>query len=421
MTLKSLLIPVVLLCTCLRAAENWPQFLGPAGDNHSDAAGLPTTWSDTQHVKWKTPIHGRAWSSPLIWGDQIWMSTATEDGAKLFAVCVDKNTGRITHDIKLAEVKEPQYAHEFNTYASPTGLIEKGRVYLHFGSPGTFCLDTATGKKIWERLDFVCNHYRGSGSSLFMDGDKIIIHFDGSDLQYLAAVDKTTGKTIWQTDRTADYKDLNPKTGLLDREGDWRKCYSTPRIIEHAGKRTLVSVGSHAAYGYDPETGKELWQSWEEKSHSAGAVPAIGNGLIYAPISSAGRLRAIKPGGSGNITDTHTVFEILRNGPARSSPLLIGDRLFITDSSGVASCINALDGKEIWKQRIGGTFSAAPLFADGKIYFFEENGKVTVIKPSDTFEQLAQFQFSDGFMSSPAVSGKALYLRSKTTLYRVEQ
>jgi outer membrane protein assembly factor BamB len=420
-TLRLATLGCLLIACALQAAENWPQFRGPSGDGHSDAVGLPAERSETQNVKWKTAIHGKAWSSPVIWGDQIWLSTATEDGKQLFAVCVDKNTGKILHDIKLRDVADPQFCHEFNSFASGTGVIEDGRVWLHFGSPGTFCLDTRTGKKIWERLDFSCNHYRGPGSSLLLDGGKLLMHFDGSDLQYVVAVDKNTGKTIWQTDRSVDFKDLNPKTGLPDREGDWRKCYATPRIIEHDGRRTLVSIGSKAVYGYDPESGKELWRVEETNSHSAGGAPLFGHGLIYAPISSRGLLRAIRPGGSGDVTATHVAFEVTRNVPSRSSPLLIGDLLFMNDSSGIASCLEAATGKEIWKQRIGGTYSASPLYADGKIHFFDEFGQVTIIKPARQFQQIAQFKMGDGFMASPAVSGKALYLRTRTHLYRVEQ
>ncbi|MGV3532462.1 MAG: PQQ-binding-like beta-propeller repeat protein, partial [Chthoniobacteraceae bacterium] len=187
---------VAALSVCLLhpvlAADHWPQFRGPTGDGHSDSTGLPVKFSDTEKVKWKTAIHGRGWSSPVVLGDQVWITTATEDGTKLSVLCLDRESGKIIHDKVLFEVANPQFAHKFNSYASPTPVIEGGRVYITFGSPGTACLDTKTGEVIWERTDFVCNHFRGAGSSPILWEDLLIMNFDGSDLQYVAALDKKT-------------------------------------------------------------------------------------------------------------------------------------------------------------------------------------------------------------------------------------
>src|SRR4030095_3059031 len=139
----------------------------------------------------------------------IWLTTATEDGTELSVVCVDKESGKILQDKVLFRVSTPQFCHKFNSYASPTPVVEKGRVYVTFGSPGTACLDAATGEKLWERTDFVCNHYRGAGSSPIIWGDLLIMNFDGSDFQYIVALDKKTGKTVWKTDRSVDFKDLD--------------------------------------------------------------------------------------------------------------------------------------------------------------------------------------------------------------------
>jgi outer membrane protein assembly factor BamB len=166
---------------------NWPQFRGPRGDGTSTSSGLPLHWDEQQNVRWKVPIHGRAWSSPVIWGRQVWLTTATEDGKELFTVCVDRDTGKMVYDLKLFEVEKPQYAHPFNTYASPTPVIEDGRVYVTFGSPGTACLDTGNGKVLWSRRDFECNHYRGAGSSPILYGGLFILNFDGSDHQFIVA------------------------------------------------------------------------------------------------------------------------------------------------------------------------------------------------------------------------------------------
>ena len=222
------LLLFILLAFHARGADdrNWPEFRGPRGDGVSISAGLPLDWSETNHVKWKTEIHGRAWSSPVIWGNQVWMSTATADGHELYVVSVDRDTGRILRDQKLFDVVKPQFAHEFNTYASPTPAIAAGRVYITFGSPGTACLDTATGQVLWERRDFVCNHFRGAGSSPVLRDGRLYLNFDGSDHQFVVAMDQQTGKTLWRTERSVDFKDLEPD-GKPQSDGDYRKAYAT--------------------------------------------------------------------------------------------------------------------------------------------------------------------------------------------------
>ena len=198
---------------------NWPEFRGPRGDGVSTSTGLPLHWSETNGVAWKTPIHGRGWSSPVVWDRQVWVTTATEDGHELSAVAVDRDSGRIVHDLKLFTVEKPQFAHKFNSYASPTPAIEQDRVYVVFGSPGIACLDTRTGKVLWERRDFVCNHFRGAGSSPILNGQRLYLNFDGSDHQFVVALDKATGRTLWETRRGIDFKDLGPD-GKPEAEGD---------------------------------------------------------------------------------------------------------------------------------------------------------------------------------------------------------
>src|SRR5580765_5588403 len=253
------------LLAALLAFGQWPQFRGPDGNGVSSATGLPITWSETQNVRWKTEIHGRAWSSPVILGRQLWLTTATPDGKQLFAMALDKETGKILFDLKLFDVPNPQFAHSFNSYASPTPVIETGRVYVTFGSPGTAAIDTATGKVIWERRDLECNHFRGAGSSPVVFRNLLFMHFDGSDVQYVVALDKDTGKTVWQTKRSVNFQDLEPD-GRVKADGDFRKAFSTPTIVMVGNEPVFVSLGSKAAYGYDPLTGKELWRIEEPTS-----------------------------------------------------------------------------------------------------------------------------------------------------------
>lgn len=405
-----------------RAADNWPQFRGPTGQGLSESVGLPLTWSETDNVAWKMPLHGKAWSSPVVWGDQIWLTTATEDGRELFAIAVERDTGKILHDLKLFDVEKPQYADRFNSYGSPTPVIEEGRVYISFGSPGTACLDTKTGRVLWERRDLECNHWRGAGSSPTLWGNLLILHFDGADQQYIIALDKRDGKTVWKTNRSVDFQDLTPEGKPL-RDGDFRKAFSTPLVVTHEGQPYLLSAGSKATYCYDPATGRELWRVEENKHHSGTVCPVFGHGMVFTATGLArGELWAVKLGGTGVVTDTHVAWKVTTNVPNRPSPLLVGDLLFmIHQDTGIVSCLDAKTGELVWRERLPGlgNYSASPIYADGRIYFFNENGHCPVIAAGREFKVLADNKLEAGFMASPAAAGSALFVRSKTHLYRL--
>jgi outer membrane protein assembly factor BamB len=414
-----------------RASDDWPQFRGPLGNGQSDAQGLPTTWSETNGVRWKTAIPGKAWASPVIADGKVWLANATEDGKQLSVVCVNQETGSVERDEKLFDVEAPQFCHKFNSYASPTPVIEKGRLYITFGSPGTACVDTTSGKKLWERRDLECNHYRSAGSSPILFQGLLIMHFDGSDKQYLVALDKLTGKTVWLVNRSIDYKDLGPD-GKPQIEGDLRKAFSTPHVASIDGAATLLSLGAKAAYAYEPLTGKEIWRVEERANHSASTRPVFGNGLVYAPSGFAsGQLLAIRPGKPGEVIDANEpnpqgkqlqiVWKTKRNVPKKPSLILLNDLLFMIDDGGIASCLDAKTGAEHWRERASGNYSASPLYADGRVYFFSEEGKTTVVRAAKDYEKIAENQLGDGFMASPAVASKALFLRSRTHLYRIEQ
>ncbi|MBO0723334.1 MAG: PQQ-binding-like beta-propeller repeat protein [Blastocatellia bacterium] len=418
------IVPGLLLlfsCFIALASENWTQFRGPDGDGHADARDLPLNWSETNNIVWKTAIHDRGWSSPVIYGNQIWLTTGTQDGHKLYALCVDRRSGRIIRDLKLFEVSKPQYAHPFNTYASPTPVIEAGRVYLTFGSSGTACLDTGTFQMLWSRRDIECNHYRGAGSSPILFRNLLIMNFDGSDQQFVIALDKGTGKTVWRTNRSIDFQDLEPN-GKPAAEGDLRKAFSTPQVALIDGRWELISLGAKAAYSYNPFNGKELWRVEERAQHSASTRPVIGLGLIFFPTGFAtGQLFAVRTGGNGLITDTHVAWKMKRGVSNKPSILLVDDLIYMVSDTGVVSSVEAKTGQLVWQQRIGGEFSASPVYADGKVWFFSEDGKTTVIRPGRKFEQLAENHLNEGFLASPAIAGKAFYLRTRTHLYRIEK
>lgn len=407
--------------TTVHAGETWTSYRGPDDQGHSDAVGLPLEWSETENVVWKTPIPGKAWSSPVVWNDRIWLTNATEDGTQLSAVCVDRESGKILVRKRLRVVAAPQYCHPFNSYASPSPVIEEGRVYVTFGSPFVGCLDSETGDVIWKRTDFVCNHFRGAGSSPFLYKNLLILHFDGSDNQSVVALDKMTGETVWETKRTVDFQDIDPETGGPSREGDLRKAFSTPLIADVDGRPLLISVASMASYAYDPETGEEIWRVENQGSHSGSSRPILGHGLVYVTTGTGRELWAVRPDGHGCVTDTHVVWRYDRAVPHRCSPILVGDHIYLVDDNGVAACVDAKTGDEMWRKRLGGNFSASPICAEGRIYFLNQDGKTTVVAASPDYKVLAVNKLEDGFMASPAVAGKSLFLRTKTALYRIEK
>ncbi len=427
----------ILLCLGISAstqaasAAPWNQFRGPNGDGLSDATNLPVKWSETENIAWKTPIHGRAWSSPVVIDERIWLTTASEDGQKLSVLSINPVSGAILSDHQLFDIEKPQFAHKFNSYASPTPVAEHGHIYVTFGSPGTACLDTKTGETLWKRGDLVCNHYRGAGSSPIIYQNLLIMNFDGSDHQFILALDTKTGKTVWETERSIDYKDLGPD-GKPESEGDWRKAFATPHVAMLDGKPQLISQGAKAFYGYNPRTGEDIWRVEERTSHSGGTRPVVWNGTIIFPSGwSSGQILAIKPGAKGEVLDVNAastnetaklslVWKSKRGVPKKPSLIIVNDLLFSLDDNGVATCSDLATGKTIWNERIGGNYSASPIASKEGIYFVSEEGKATVIAAASSFQKLGESQLGDGFMASPAVLDNSLILRSRTMLYRVE-
>jgi outer membrane protein assembly factor BamB len=406
---------VFLLAGSAGADENWPQFRGPRGDGQAKVTGpLPETFSDTENVKWKTAIHGKGWSSPVVWGNQVWLTTAKPDGTELFVVCVDLASGKILHDIKLFDIEKPQFCHDFNSYASPTPILEEGRVWVTFGSPGTACLDTKTGKVLWSRPDFVCNHHRGAGSSPVIVGDLFIQAYDGFDAQFVVALDKNTGKTVWRKDRSIEY-------GTED--GDRKKAYSTAAVLEIGGKMQVVSPSAGGTISYDALTGDELW-SVKHGGMNAAARPLFGQGHLYITTGDGGKFKlfTVRPDGKGNVTDTHIDWSFNKQGvPTRCGPLLIDDSLYMMNEAGILTVLDGKTGEQVWQKRLGGNYSSSPVLADGKMYFFSQDGACPVIVPGSEFKQVGDNKLPDGCMASPAVVGKALIVRTKTNLYRIEK
>ena len=392
---------------------DWPEFRGPWGDGHGSAPGdihplgLPLQWSETNNIKWKTEIPYRGWSTPVVMGGQVWLTTATEDGHDFFAVGIDAETGQVRFTEKVFHSEHPEplgNGASMNCYATPSPVLEPGRLYVHFGSFGTACLDTSTGKVLWKRDDLRCRHYRGPSSSVISFENLVILTMDGVDVQYLVALDKQTGKTVWKTDRSVTWND-EKVPGPMARDGDLRKAHSTPLIVSVAGKPQMLSAGAKAAYGYDPQTGRELWRV-QYDDWSTAPRPLFDQGLAFFVTGLAKReLWAVKTDGQGDVTDTHVAWKLDKHVGVYASPILVDGQIYTAAEENYVTCIEAATGQIVWTGRIGGKYAASPIYADGRLYFFNQHGTTTVLKPGRTFE---------------AVAGKALFLRTRTHLYRVE-
>ena len=408
-----LLLITVASCVVIEANEQWSQFRGHYGNGIIKSTSAPINWSENTNIDWKTPIHDRGWSSPVIWNDQIWMTTATKDGNKMYAICVNKLSGKIEHDIHVFDVKSPQAITNENTYASPTPVVEEGRVYVHFGTYGTACISTKDGQILWKRRDLNCDHEIGAGpaSSPFIYNNFLIFNVDGRDVQYVIALNKETGETAWKTNRSVDFSDV---------QVNQRKAYGTPFIIPRGNSNQMVSIGAKGVYSYDPENGKELWKA-EHRGWSIAPRPVYGEGLVFTMIDrDRPEMWAINPNGSGDITETHIEWKETKRMPPRASPIIIKGLLFVVDRNGYISCIEAKTGKSIWQKRVKGRFSASPILANNLIYFFNEDTVCTIIKPTRELEIVAENKLSDDkLMATPAFDENSIYIRTEKKLTRI--
>lgn len=399
-------LPTLALPNAGNAQVNWPEFRGPSADGKSTVK-LPDA-VDKNSIEWSTPIHGKGWSSPVVWGEQIWLTTATEDGKKMSLISVDLKTGKILSDQVLHENKEPAFCHPTNSYASPTPAIEEGRIYVHFGSYGTTCIDTSSGEQIWQRLDLECDHFRGPASSPILYKNLMIVALDGFDFQYVVALDKATGKTVWKTDREIDYGTDN---------GDLKKAYGTGAIFDVDGNDILVVPSAVATIAYDPLSGKPLWTVYHE-GMNASARPVRGeNGLVVIS-NGMGKMVGVNPVGSGDITNSNIKWTQTKGAAKKPSQIVIGNLLYMVSDKGIVSCLDLDTGKPRWQERVGGAFSASPVFDGEKILAVSEKGKVLIFKPNpDAYEEVSQDKIGEGFKASPAIVADRLILRGFSKLY----
>ncbi|MBX3421485.1 MAG: PQQ-binding-like beta-propeller repeat protein [Pirellulaceae bacterium] len=395
------------------SGDSWRQFRGNLDDGRAPLARFPIQWSPTSGLRWRTTIHGRGWSSPVVDGNEIWLTTATEDGLKMHVVCVALDSGAIVHDrlIFENEVVQPDY-HITNSYASPTPVLDDQHIYVHFGAYGTACLRRSDFSLRWQRRDLPCNHYRGPGSSPILYRDLLIFHMDGFDYQYAIALDRVSGQTVWKADRQVEYGTDN---------GDYYKAFSTPRVIQLDGHDQLISPASMACLALDPLTGKELWRVRYEE-HSTTVRPLFDGQFLYLSTGfSKPKLLCVRADGSGDVTDSHIVWSQHKSIGSKPSPVLVNGKLFVVSDDGVISRLDVQTGEIRWQQRLGGKFSASLVATDQHVIAVDHDGAGYVFTVADQPQLVGENRLDEGCNASPALLRDSLILRTTSQLVRIAQ
>lgn len=401
--------------------KNWTFFRGSNLNGIAETDNIPLKWDDST-IKWKTEIHDRGCSSPVVFGDQIWLTTSKPDGKELFAVSADFNTGKIIYDISVFTPDEIEKKNSLNTYSSPTPAIEKGFVYVHYGSLGTACINTSTGAIVWKVTDLKCKHVQGPGSSPIIYKNLLILHFEGTDIRYIVALNKKDGKVVWRTDRPVEpYEPL----AIIGR-----KAYITPIIINVKGRDMLISNGSAVCEAFDPNTGKEIWRVIDG-AESTIAMPFTENGVLFwytgFMIGEDGarfsELLAVNPDGKGDITATNVLWK-KRDALSQNqmlSPVIKDGLIYTITTRSILMCIDAATGEEVWSTRVTSAFNASPIYIDGIIWLFSVKGEAIAIKAGRKYEVLSQNQMDSGIWATPAFLRKSVILRTDKFLYRIAQ
>ncbi len=389
------------------AADEWPQFRGPGGDGQFVGGPLPVSWNDSddqppQNIVWRTPLPGLGWSSPVISGDQIWLTTATNDGLSLRALCVDRNSGELIHDVEVFGREQAGSIHAKNSHASPTPILEGDRVWVSFGDYGTACLDRQ-GDVLWRNSELVYEHGHGPGGSPVLVGDLLVTSCDGTDVQFVAALDKNTGELRWKS----------PRPGQM--------AYCTPLVIELDGEQQVVCPGGDKVVAYRAATGEEIWHCRYD-GYSVVPRPVFAHGLVYVSSGyDSPVMLAIRPFGMGDVTDTRLAWTLVKGAPHNPSPIVIGENLYLVSDRGVLTAVDGPSGEVRWQERLGTACSASPLACRDVLYVTDEAGRTTVAKVGETFEKRAVNTVRGRTLASLAAAGRAIYLRTDTHLYKIEQ
>jgi len=399
-------------------AQNWPQFRGPNTQGHSAETNLPLKWSATENIAWKTALPGEGWSSPIVWGEHIFVTTATDGGVTCRVIALNRKTGKIIWNTEVFK-QTIRRKEGRNSYATPTPATDGKLVYVCFGD-GSFAALDFTGRVIWTNRDYPFYGQHGLGTGLLLHDGLLIMARDGSsdgedkkvgwqipwDKAYVVALDAKTGKQRWKAAR-----------GLS------RISHGTPAIWKASdGRVQVISEAGDVLQGFDLKTGARLWTS---EVIGEGKVPSIvlGDGLAFTAGGWGGKesIKAFRLGDAGELKESNLVWEQKKGMPKVPSMIYVKPYLFAITDGGVATCMNAATGELLWQQRVGGNFSASPVAAEGRIYFVGDNGETTVIKAGATFEVLAKNPLNESLQASPAIAQGQVFIRTERHLFAIGQ
>lgn len=402
----------VLAASALQAGH-WPQFRGPDGQGHSTETAVPLTWSATENIAWKTPIPGESWSSPIVWGDRVFVTTTTGAGESCRVLLLHRASGKILWDNEVFK-QVPRRKEGRNTYATPTPATDGERVYACFGD-GSFAALNFAGDVVWTNRNYKFYGQHGLGSSPILHGGLLIMARDGSsdgedkglgwqkpwDQSFVVALDAKTGQERWKG-----------KRGLS------RISHGAPCIWEHEGKAQVVSEAGDVVQGFDAQTGERLWSS---EAIGEGKVPStvLGDGLVFTSGGWGGKesIKAFKLGGQGDLKETNLAWEQKKGMPKVPSMIHVRPHLFAITDGGIATCLKAGSGEIVWQERVGGNFSASPVAAAGRLYFTGDNGETTVLEAGSEFKVLAKNPLGEKVQASPTISQGQFFIRTEKNLF----
>jgi outer membrane protein assembly factor BamB len=413
-----LLFSSFLNCSKKEQQENWTHFRGSDLSGVASVENVPVTWNEESNIIWKTAIHGKGWSSPVVFGDQVWVTTATADGKELSAISLDFNTGEIIFDIKVFSFDTSIRKHSINSFSSPTPAIEDGFVYVHYGSLGTACINTKDGTILWTRSDLKCDHVQGPGSSALLYKNLLILHYEGVDVRFIVGLDKRTGETVWETHRQPEPYEVIPRIGT--------KAYVTPLPINVNGRDLIISNGSAIINAYDPSTGEEVW-SIVRGAESTVSMPFQENGTIYFETgfmvdeerNRFSELMAVNPAGSGDIKATNVLWATPVSPLPLATPVIKNGLIYTVDANRTMKCYDASNGEELWSHRLKDQFNSSPIYANGHIYFSSTRGETLVIKAGRELDIVAENRLDGEIWATPAFLRNSIIMRTDSHLYRI--
>jgi outer membrane protein assembly factor BamB len=380
------------------AEHNWPRFRGPSGQGEAVGAVPPIEWNNAgKNILWRTKVPGHGNSSPVVWGDRIFLTSADEKGKERSVHCFDRADGKLLWSRKLPAKPPESGVRDKNGFATSTPVTDGERVIVFVGSCGLACFDFA-GEQQWTYADLKIRTIHGTGSSPLLYQDLVILIQDQnqSDSLFLA-LDKRTGKVVWKSER--------------DKAMTW----STPVVVRAGDRDEMVMAGNRTVKGYDPRTGKELW-SLDGPTEEVIPNIIVGPTLLYSASGRNGPTLALRPGGNGDVTETHLAWRAVRNGPHVPSPALVNGRLYTANDTGIFTCLDAATGKLLFSERVNDQFSASPVISGDLMWFAAESGKTYVVRATDHFEPVAKNDLGSPILASPAAIDGTLIIRTQDEL-----